>query len=254
MVKINNLLTVEHELSKFLFKDPVAGVLLWYFLLDHPGEEGNGSTVSVQELANKLGFTRRVIQKRIEYLEEKGFISSMSPEFYGGQRLPSIYQINFDSEFFIKTVKRRAVLKEESPDINQMIEMFTKINKDIHGEVYEPTTQSQRGKWVKGAERILKLKVDDEPFSMEAYKKVVTFLAHQMKEYIDTKNTYAMRCRDLGNLVHTDPRQTECKYIRAFRKQSDNDNTHITDILKEKDGQEYTPVSSGVDNSLWAPL
>ena len=136
MVKINNLLTVEHELSKFLFKDPVCSVLLWYFLLDHPGEEGNGSTVSVQELANKLGFTRRVIQKRIEYLEEQGFISSMSPEFYGGQRLPSIYQINFESEFFIKNVKRKTVLKEESPDVNGMIEMFTNINKDIHGEVY----------------------------------------------------------------------------------------------------------------------
>ena len=89
---------------------------------------------------------------------------------------------------------------------------------------------------------------------MESYKKVVTYLAYQMKEHLDTKNTYAMRCRDLGNLVHTDPRQTDCKYVRAFRKQSAEDNTHITDILKEdneprRNGGE---VSSRVNDSLWA--
>ena len=40
MIKINNLLTVDHDLSKFLLGDPVSSTLLWYFLLDHPGGEG----------------------------------------------------------------------------------------------------------------------------------------------------------------------------------------------------------------------
>ena len=102
MIKINNLLTVEHDLSKFLFRDPVSSTLLWYFLLDHPGGEDNGSSISIKELADKLKFTPRVIQKRVDYLEDKGLIISFTPQFYGWQRLPTIYQIIFDSEFFIK--------------------------------------------------------------------------------------------------------------------------------------------------------
>jgi biotin operon repressor len=254
MIKINNTLTTDHDLSRFLLKDPVSSCLLWYFILDHPGQDEGGSLISVQELAEKLGFTRRVIQKRLDYLIGKGLIIAYSSEFYGGKRLPSNYSINFNSEFFIKTARRKTIIKEESPDVNRMIEMFTDINKSIHGQEYKPSSDPQRGKWVKGAEKIIKLEIDGQPFSMDVYEKVVTFLAHEMKRHIDTGDTYAMRVRDLGNLMYTTEQQTETKYVRAYRKQKVGDTSHITNLLKENDGQEYTPVSGGADNSLWAPL
>ena len=102
MIKINNNLSVEHELSKFLINDPISCTLLMYFILDHPGGEDNGSSISIQELSSYLGYTPRIVKKRLEYLEAKGFIESFTPEFFGGKRLASIYMLNFDSDFFLK--------------------------------------------------------------------------------------------------------------------------------------------------------
>ena len=252
MIKINNLLTVDHDLSKFLFKDPVSSTLLWYFLLDHPGGEDNGSAISIKELADKLKFTPRVIQKRINYLEENGFILSFTPEIYGGQRMPSIYQINFDSEFFIRPPKK-PVPKEESPDVDLMIKRFTEINLEIHKEKYEPSTPQQRSKWVKGAEKILTLKPDGDDFSMVTYEKVVTFLAEQMKEHLVNKTAYMMQCRDLGNLVYTHPSQSDCKYINAYRKmKSGSANTNMENINEQTN--RYTENGIPAHDSLWEEI
>ena len=249
MIKINNLLTVDHDLSKFLLGDPVSSTLLWYFLLDHPGGEDNGSAVSVKELADKLKFTPRVIQKRIDYLEDNGFILSFTPEFYGGQRLPSIYQINFESEFFIKPPKKSAP-KEESPDVDLMIAKFTEINLAIHNEKYAPVTPQQRSKWVKGAEKILTLKPDGHNFSMQTYEEVVVFLAEQMKEHLVNKTAYMMQCRDLGNLVYTHPSQSDCKYINAYRKMTHgNTNTNKENINEQTN--RYTEHGISTHDSLW---
>ena len=249
MIKINNLLTVEHDLSKFLFRDPVSSTLLWYFLLDHPGGEDNGSAVSIKELADKLNFTARVIQKRIDYLEENGLILSFTPEFYGGQRLPSIYQINFDSELFIKPPKKTAP-KEESPDVDLMIARFTEINLAIHKEKYEPTTPQQRSKWVKGAEKILTLKPDGNDFTMQTYEEVVLFLAEQMKEHLVNNTAYMMQCRDLGNLVYTHPSQSDCKYINAYRKMTHgNSNTNMENINEQT--SRYKEHGRSTHDSLW---
>ena len=256
MIKINNKLTVDHELSDFLLKDPISATLLWYFILDYPGEEG--SIVSVQELANKLNYTRRIVQKRIDYLEKYGLINSYTSEFYGGQRLPSAYKINFESPFFIKQPKRKETLIEESPDVDEMISLFTSINKEVHGKEYKPTAKSQRSKWVKGANRILNLKVDGEEFSMDSYKRTIRYLANQTKDWMDG-NQYAMRASDLGNVAYTDPRQTECKYVKACRKSAAEDFSHITEIISDEeenqnDRGEYKTDSGGTHVDLWAPL
>jgi|TARA_R110000787_G_scaffold149893_1_gene263820 biotin operon repressor len=249
MIKINNLLTVEHDLSKFLFKDPVSSTLLWYFLLDHPGGDDNGSSVSIKELADKLNFTSRVIQKRIDYLEENGLIISFTPEFYGGQRLPSIYQINFDSEFFVKPPKK-STPKEESPDVDLMIEKFTEINLAIHKEKYAPDTPQQRSKWVKGAEKILTLKPDGNNFTMKTYEEVVLFLAEQMKEHLVNNTAYMMQCRDLGNLVYTHPSQSDCKYINAYRKMTHGSTNTNTENINEQTSR-YKEHGISTHDSLW---
>ncbi len=263
MIKLNNLLTVEHDLSKFLFKDPVASALLWYFLLDHPGEEENGSSVSIKELSDKLSFTPRVIQRRMDLLEGEGFIKSFTPELYGGSRLPSIYQINFESEFYIRPAKKRVVIKpEESPDVGVLIQRFTDINLATHGQEYKPNNPSQRSKWVKGAEKILTLKTDGAEFSMETYEKVVSFLANQMKESLKPEpEPYMMQCRDLGNLVYTHPNQSDCKYINAYRKMSTGSTIQyessvvINNILKGNDehtnGYGHSENGSPAYDSLW---
>ena len=260
MIKLNNTLTVEHELSRFLFKDPISSTLLWYFLLDHPGEEDNGSSVSIKELADKLAFTPRVIQKRMDYLEEMGFIKSFTPEFYGGQRLPSIYQINFESDFYVKPAKKRVLPKmEQSADVDLMTKRFTDINFATHGLEYKPDGP-QRSKWVKGAEKILTLKTDGAEFSMDTYEKVVTFLAEQMKESLKPEPApYMMQCRDLGNLVYTHPSQSDCKYINAYRKMSSGSTIQyessvvINEILKENDEQTigHPENGSATYDSLW---
>ena len=249
MIKINNLLTVEHDLSKFLFKDPVSSTLLWYFLLDHPGGDDNGSSVSIKELADKLNFTSRVIQKRIDYLEENGLIISFTPEFYGGQRLPSIYQINFDSEFFVKPPKK-STPKEESPDVDLMIDKFTEINLAIHKERYAPDTPQQRSKWVKGAEKILTLKPDGNDFTMKTYEEVVLFLAEQMKEHLVNNTAYMMQCRDLGNLVYTHPSQSDCKYINAYRKMTHGSTNTNTENINEQTSR-YKEHGISTHDSLW---
>ena len=253
MIKINNLLTVDHDLSRFLFKDPVSSTLLWYFILDHPGGEDNGSSISIKELADKLNFTPRVIQKRMDYLEENGLITSFTPEFYGGKRLPSIYQINIESEFFLKPPKKAAP-KVESADVDVMITRFTEINLEIHNEKYAPGTPQQRSKWVKGAEKILTLKPGGEDFSMETYEKVVTFLAEQMKEHLVNKTPYMMQCRDLGNLVYTHPSLSDCKYINAYRKmESGNTNIPNMENINEQ-ANRYTEDGIPAYDSLWEEI
>ena len=249
MIKINNNLGVSDDISGTLLKDPLACSLLMYFILDHPGGEDNGSAVSIKELADKLKFTPRVIQKRINYLETNGFIISFTPEFYGGQRLPSIYQLNFDSEFFIK-LPNKSIPKEESPDVDLMIARFTEINLAIHNEKYTPVTPQQRSKWVKGAEKILTLKPDGDDFNMDTYEKVITFLAEQMKEHLVNKTAYMMQCRDLGNLVYTHPSQSDCKYINAYRKMTHgNTNTNMENINEQTN--RYTENGISTHDSLW---
>ena len=251
MVKINNNIGVDHELSRGIVKDPVACSLLMYFMLDHPGLGSGGSSVSVQELSDYLGYSPKVVRKRIERLEDQGLITSEIQEFSGGERKPYSYELNFGSQLFVKPAKK-AERKPETEEVEQMISKFTEINLRVHNHEFKPEDSAARKRWAEGAQKIITLNPGNEEFSMDTYEKVVEYLANQLKEFYDTGDKYKMKCKDLKNLVYTHPSQSDCKYIKAYEKMLVASN-RFNQTIKEEHGQREDDWRNGgfLTGDIW---
>ena len=217
MIKINNNLGVGDKLTGDLLRDPLACSLLMYFIYDHPGDEGGGSIVSVQELSDFLIQTPKVIKKRLERLEEAGHIISINQFFNenSGKKIAKLYMLNFDSKLFLKPVKKAEPIKV-TEDHDELIKKFTEINLRVHGQEFRPTNSVEKQRWVKGAQKVMTLKPGGNEFDMETFNNVVEFLATQLKEINTTGDKFKMRCKDMGNLVYKHPNATDCKYIKAW--------------------------------------
>ena len=188
-----------------------------YFIYDHPGDEGGGSIVSVQELSDFLIQTPKVIKKRLERLEEAGHIISINQFFNenSGKKIAKLYMLNFDSKLFLKPVKKAEPIKV-TEDHDELIKKFTEINLRVHGQEFRPTNSVEKQRWVKGAQKVMTLKPGGNEFDMETFNNVVEFLATQLKEFNTTGDKFKMRCKDMGNLVYKHPNATDCKYIKAW--------------------------------------
>ena len=217
MIKINNNLGVGDKLTGDLLRDPLVCSLLMYFIYDHPGDEGGGSIVSVQELSDFLIQTPKVIKKRLERLEEAGHIISINQFFNenSGKKIAKLYMLNFDSKLFLKPVKKAEPIKV-TEDHDELIKKFTEINLRVHGQEFRPTNSVEKQRWVKGAQKVMTLKPGGNEFDMETFNNVVEFLATQLKEINTTGDKFKMRCKDMGNLVYKHPNATDCKYIKAW--------------------------------------
>ncbi len=251
MIKINNNIGVNHELSKALLIDPFACSLLMYFMFDHPGVDG-GSIVSAQELSDYLGVTPKVIKKRLERLEEAGHIKSLSRYHspFSGKKLAKQYAINFDSNIFLKPAKKAAPIEiTENHDI--LIKKFTEINLRVHGQEFKPHTAEEKQRWIKGAQKVLTLKPAGKDFDMETYESVVEFLANQLKDFNNTGDKYKMRCKDMGNLVYKHPNATDCKYIKAYEmlKIKSSASSHRDNIINNMEEHNVPTRSNDTGNS-----
>ena len=167
MIKINNNLGVGDQLSGDLLKDPLACSLLMYFILDHDGSEGGGSIVSVQELADYLLHTPKVVKKRIDRLEEAGHIISINQFFSedSGKKIAKLYMLNFESKLFLKPVKKAEPIKI-TEDHDTLIKKFTEINQRVHGMEFKPESSVEKQRWVKGAQKVLTLKPGGKEFDI----------------------------------------------------------------------------------------
>ena len=237
MIKINNILGVCDKLTGDLLRDPLACSLLMYFIYDHPGDEGGGSIVSVQELSDFLIQTPKVIKKRLERLEEAGHIISINQFFNenSGKKIAKLYMLNFDSKLFLKPVKKAEPIKV-TEDHDELIKKFTEINLRVHGQEFRPTNSVEIQRWVKGAQKVMTLKPGGNEFDMETFNNVVEFLATQLKEFNTTGDKFKMRCKDMGNLVYKHPNATDCKYIKAWELMRVNSG-HSSNLINNMEEQ-----------------
>ena len=237
MIKINNNLGVGDQLTGDLLKDPLACSLLMYFIFDHDGAEGGGSIVSVQELADYLLQTPKVIKKRIDRLEEAGHIICINQFFSeaSGKKIANLYMLNFDSKLFLKPVKKAEPIKI-TEDHDTLIKKFTEINLRVHGMEFKPESSVEKQRWGKGAQKVLTLKPGGKEFDIGTYEKVVEFLAHQLKDFNNTGDKFKMRCKDMGNLVYKHPNATDCKYIKAWEMMRTNSGhrSNLINNMEEK--------------------
>ena len=259
MIKINNNLGIEGDISRLLLQDPLACALLMYFILDHPGDDG-ASIVSIKELSDYMLETPKVIKKRLERLEESGHIVSFKrhhdEEVSNGKKIPNAYMINFDSKLFLKPAKKPEPVKV-TDDHDILIKKFTDINMRIHGQEFKPNNSQEKNRWVQGAQKIMSLKPAGKDFSMETYESVVEFLANQLKEFNTTGDKYKMRCKDLGNLVYKHPNAADCKYITAYERlmmgSSTSTRSNLINKMEENDTtREYDSGNGRQPNgSIW---
>ena len=234
MIKINNNLGVSDSISGTLLQDPLACSLLMYFILDHPGDEGLGSVVSVQELSDFLLHTPKVIKKRIDRLEKAGHITSLqrSDSEESGKKLAKLYMLNFDSKFFLKPVKKPEPV-QVTDDHDTLIKKFTDINLRVNGQEFKPHNAEEKQRWIKGAQKVMALKPAGKDFDMATYESVVEFLADQLDQFNKTGDKYKMRCKDMGNLVYKHPNATDCKYIKAYEmlKMKSSPSSHRDNLI-----------------------
>ena len=242
MIKINNNLGVGDKLTGDLLRDPLACSLLMYFIYDHPGDEGGGSIVSVQELSDFLIQTPKVIKKRLERLEEAGHIISINQFFNenSGKKIAKLYMLNFDSKLFLKHVKKADPIKV-TEDHDELIKKFTEINLRVHGQEFRPTNSVEKQRWVKGAQKVMTLKPGGNEFDMETFNNVVEFLATQLKEFNTTGDKFKMRCKDMGNLVYKHPNATDCKYIKAWELMRVNSG-HRSNLINNMEEQNVPAI------------
>ena len=252
MIKINNNLDVSDSISGSLLQDPLACSLLMYFILDHPGDEGLGSVVSIQELSDFLLHTPKVIKKRIDRLEEAGHIVSLqrSDSEESGKKLAKLYMINFESKLFLKPVKKAEPIRV-TEDHDTLIKKFTDINLRIHGQEFKPTNAEEKQRWLKGAQKVMTLKPAGNEFDMVTYESVIEFLANQLNEFNKTGDKYKMRCKDMGNLVYKHPNASDCKYIKAYEmlKMRSSLSSHRDNIINNMEEENVPTRVNDTGNS-----
>ena len=257
MIKINNNLGVGDQMSGDLLKDPLACSLLMYFILDHDGSEGGGSIVSVQELADYLLHTPKVVKKRIDRLEEAGHIISINQFFSedSGKKIAKLYMLNFESKLFLKPVKKAEPIKITG-DHDTLIKKFTEINLRVHGQEFKPESAVEKQRWVKGAQKVMTLKPGGKEFDIQTFDSVVEFLANQLKDFNTTGDKFKMRCKDLGNLVYKHPNATDCKYIKAWEMMRVNSG-HRSNLINNMEEQNVPAIEDDTGNgrqshgSIW---
>ena len=225
-------LGVDSKIASRICSDPELSAILWYFILDHPADKKDEkgillrSVVSIKELCDKTGIeSEQIAGLRVQRLIDMGVIEKYTPEFFGGQRMPSSYQLNFQSELFLKARKRSPAKAPEfepgEQDVyEKMIEFFIVTNQSINNQTLGPKNQKDKSRWMQSCHDIMKLEVEGTvvAFDITIWNTVVKFLANQLNDHLNKSDKYAMRVFDIPNMLWRGDKDPHCKFIKAWFK------------------------------------
>ena len=250
-------------MSHKIYSDPELSAILMYFIFDHPGDKTDDdgqpltSVVSIKELCEKTGIqSEKVAGLRVQRLIDLGVIEKYTPEFYGGLRMPSSYQLNLDSDLFVKG-RKRAPLRpptytaEEMELFPQMIEYFITTNQDKNNQTLGPSNEKKRDQWMIACRKILKLEVEGKPVDFEKFKQVCDWLADQLNAHVNKSDRYAMRVFDVPNMLWQGETDPHPKFIKAYLKmKSTRTRKEIADGNRVNGGGH----GDGVGGDLWQQI
>ena len=247
---------IDDALSHKIIADPTTSALLWYFVLDHPEDDNLMSVVSEKELCEKLGSgsSQKIIRTRLQRLIDMGLITKDTPEFFGGQRMPAIYKLNLEGRLFVKPRTRKKIESEPiemSPEVEEMMKYFFDKNLEVSQENLGPKNTEDRNKQIKACNVLLEQRINGEPMTLEVFKKVVDFMAYELKGYL-AGDKYRMRSFDIHNLTWNGKNHTEeMKFFKAWRKARHNKQT--TNLKEMTDGITGSDRTDGSDagGGLW---